>query len=151
MFFAMRDVHTLVGNFLDNAWPTSGPPQIRVVEAGEIAAFLFANAPAFKATAEKFGMVWRSAAIAEVDVLLEGIADSGVYDFKITLSSEGTVEFWRRYSYAITAFEMERQAKTGLAVPVPVDAPDNLQGMAILLYAVGGIGRGYPHSLFPRR
>ena len=147
----MRHVHTLVGSFLDKAWPTRGQPQIRVVDAAEIGGFLFENAGPFKATAEKAGMVWRYEAIAEVDALLEAVANTGIAEFRITLSHQGTVEFWRRWNYAIIAFEMERRAETGLAIPLPSDAPDNVQGMAVMLYALGGIGRDYPHSLFPRR
>lgn len=146
----MPRAHRLIGTFLDNACPHLAGGSVVSISAAEIGELLFVNAGVIEREAGQRGMQWAPEAIDEIDLMLENIAESGVFDMRISLTPIGYTELWRRWSYALVAAELERNQQTGFSIPLPADAEPAIKGAAVLVYMLGSIGRDYPHSLFPR-
>lgn len=107
----------------------------------------FDAAPAYKAEAEKRSMVWNVEAIDEVDLLLQNIAESGTYVLRVSLTPEGTVEWWRRWKFVLVLLTVEAQRQPKSTYPIRTDLPDEAEGMAMMLYFMFEPGRNYPKDV----
>lgn len=142
---------TVYGTFLDQAWPQSEDEQIDRATWGDVVEVFFENAKVIKDEAARTGHVWDERAIAEVDGKLLEIAQSGQFSGIMAMSPEAMEEVWRRWSYAITAAELERRFGRELNLPIPRNAPPELKGAALVLYVLAGPAHDYRREIYQQK
>lgn len=141
----------LLGTFLDRAWPERDENRLHFVKWAEVTELFFNSANDVRLEAEKHGHVWSETAITELDNALLAAAESGAFSGIVSVSPEATEELWRRWSYAIMASKLEERFGRELNIAIPADAPPAVQGMAVVLYILGGPARAYRRELFEKK
>lgn len=139
---------TLYGTFLDKAWPMGDDEPLEEVTWAEVVKLFFESAKPLMDEANRVGNVWDERAVAEVDGKLFEMAQAGAFVGVLSMSPEAVEEMWRRWSYAITAAELESRFGRELNLPIPRNAPPDVKGAAVMLYVLGGPARDYRREMY---
>ena len=146
-----RSPDDLMADFLNRAFPLSGPPRVKRVMADDLLKIFFGQAKRYQEAAALNNFVWSEAAVQEVDDTLETIADLGDYEPDIDLSPEGATELHYRWTYAIMALALENQSNTNFHLLLPEAALEGIQNMAAILFVLAGPARSYPREVLHKR
>ncbi len=136
---------TLVEILIDNAFPARDLSDPEFVSFPDVAKLFFDNAKMFRDAAVESGHDWSVDSISQADDWLIGIAEDGQFDGVRTLKSGMAEELWRRWQYATLATALEAEGgQMRPALTLPRNIPDDLKGMAVMIYFLAGEGRDYP-------
>jgi hypothetical protein len=134
--------------FLATSWPNPDPDRIEWVKMSEAVTLFLENADPIRAAAHSQNREWSPIAVEEVDLWLIETAETGQFMGDFALPPIAAEELWRRWQYMIVGGLIESNAGTPLDIPVPMDAPDALKGMAVMLYCLAGPAREYPPDMY---
>lgn len=142
----------LWGEYLQRHFPlpAGARPRIEYLSGEEVARFLYPYMQAIGSEALARPAKPTLAAEREVDQMLRVVAREGEIDAVARLSPEGLSELYDRLSWALSAALIEQQAGSNWSIPVPLDAPQEVQAMTVLLTVLAGPGRDRPPQ-WPRR
>lgn len=140
----------LWAEYLDLHFPVEGdgpPPMIRA-SAEDCAKIIHEYVLTFIEVFEIIGPhevpAATSDAVWEVDRALEQVVMDGNLDAFVQLSVDGLYELMDRLTWSESALVLEEGAASGWSLPLPTDAPDDVQEIATLLAVLAGPGRDCP-------
>lgn len=138
----------LVG-FLERNCPelASGPREYASWD--DVGRIFFEGAGHVRDEAIRSGRVWTPDAVDELDATLVELAESGRISGRFSIAPTAAEELWRRWSYSITAAHLEEKFGPPLMLPFPLHAPDEMKGLGLMLYILGGPARSYRHDALP--
>jgi len=134
--------------FLTVAWRNPDPTRLEFATWEDVAKMFFDSAAGIRDNVVVEGIPWKKRGIEELDIALMQMAEVGQFSGQFTVGPYAGAELWRRWQYAIIGARMEADAGNELNLPVPLDAPDDLKGWALVLYVLGGPARDYDPKMF---
>jgi hypothetical protein len=139
----------LMNTFIDAAHPMTRNVELVLVSWNDVVELFFNLAPAIQAEADASPHPWRLSSVVEFDGFLRDFAPIGQFKGVMNFPPSCAQELWRRWKYVIIAAELERDQGEPLNLPLPRDASDDIRGVAVMLYMLGGPGRSYPRAMYP--
>lgn len=133
---------------MTKSWPNPDRSRIERVTWADVQKLFFESAAPIREAALATGVPWSVKGIEDLDVALMEIAETGKFTGEFSVTPVAGQELWRRWQYAIIAASLEAEAGLELGLPLPMDAPDALKGLAVVLYVLGGPARDYDPGMF---
>lgn len=130
------------------AWPNPDKSRIERVTWAQVEKFFFENATPIRTAAIGTETAWSKSGIEDLDIALMQLAEAGEFVGVFDVSPAAAKELWRRWQYAIIAAGLDSAAGEEFGLPLPMDAPAALKGLAIMLYVLGGPARDYDPRMF---
>jgi hypothetical protein len=138
----------LMATFIDAAYPMERNVELMLVSWPDVEALFFNLAPGIKAIADASPEPWRLSSVAVLDGALRDLAESGIWQGEVNFPAVSAQELWRRWRHVIVGAKLEAEKGEPLNLPLPRDAPEDLRGVAVMLYMLGGPGRAYPPNVY---